>query len=275
MSRPAIPQAVIDELRSEVNFGCPIPNCGNPYLEWHHFDPPYRISSGHDPKSMIAICSHHHPMADVGTWTVEQLRSYKSNPNSRDWIEATFGWRREKLVFYLGGIFYYDTPTIIQINNTSVIYISRDSDNNLLINVKGKNIKIQNSAWAISTKSLSVDCTPGGKFLSAEHENGERFSIRFHDVSSHSEVERILPAWKRDYDVGFPFLLVESTYETPGKLFSFGQSNNSKITKIGSMVMTGGFFGPSEVAIYASFKNRIIIINQGVWKNKTMFLQYE
>ena len=34
------PKKVIQTLRQEVGFGCPIPNCGNPYLEWHHFDPP-------------------------------------------------------------------------------------------------------------------------------------------------------------------------------------------------------------------------------------------
>src|SRR5918912_315690 len=31
------PAAVRRELRREVGFGCPVPDCGNPYLYWHHF----------------------------------------------------------------------------------------------------------------------------------------------------------------------------------------------------------------------------------------------
>jgi hypothetical protein len=31
---------VVRQLRQEVGFRCPVDDCGNPYLTWHHFDPP-------------------------------------------------------------------------------------------------------------------------------------------------------------------------------------------------------------------------------------------
>ena len=51
------PKKVIQTLRQEVGFGCPVPNCGNPYLEWHHFDPPWSIENHHRPEGMIALCT--------------------------------------------------------------------------------------------------------------------------------------------------------------------------------------------------------------------------
>jgi hypothetical protein len=39
------PMDVIRLLRSEVGFCCPVEGCGNPYLTWHHFDPPRRVEN--------------------------------------------------------------------------------------------------------------------------------------------------------------------------------------------------------------------------------------
>jgi hypothetical protein len=38
-SRPTIPEEVRRMLREQVNFGCPVSDCGHPYLMDHHFDP--------------------------------------------------------------------------------------------------------------------------------------------------------------------------------------------------------------------------------------------
>lgn len=35
-----IPKDVRKILRKEVYFGCPIKDCGSPYLSYHHFNPP-------------------------------------------------------------------------------------------------------------------------------------------------------------------------------------------------------------------------------------------
>ncbi|MGP5687026.1 hypothetical protein ACTXOU_13770 [Psychrobacter glacincola] len=77
--RKSIPKAVKEVLRSEVGFGCPIKGCGNPYLEYHHFDPPVNIKPHNEPKGMIALCAQHHKKADGGAYTVEQLHTLKTD----------------------------------------------------------------------------------------------------------------------------------------------------------------------------------------------------
>src|ERR1022692_4539989 len=70
-------------LRDDVGFCCPIPGCSSPYLEWHHFDPPWKVKHHHDPARMIALCRDHHPEADAGAFKVEQLHAYKATAKQR------------------------------------------------------------------------------------------------------------------------------------------------------------------------------------------------
>ncbi|WP_290437550.1 HNH endonuclease signature motif containing protein [Aeromonas caviae] len=74
--RASIPKKVKEILREEVGFGCPVKDCGNPYLEYHHFDPPIHIGPHNDPKGMIALCAQHHKKADGNAYTVEQLHDW-------------------------------------------------------------------------------------------------------------------------------------------------------------------------------------------------------
>jgi hypothetical protein len=53
-------------LRREVNFGCPVEDCGVPYLEYHHFDPRFSERPHHDLPGMVALCPTHHGFADGG-----------------------------------------------------------------------------------------------------------------------------------------------------------------------------------------------------------------
>ena len=81
MSTPEIsrtpPANVLERLRREVNFGCPVEDCGVPYLSWHHFDPPWREKKHHNPDGMIALCAKDASLADAPRWTKEQLREMK------------------------------------------------------------------------------------------------------------------------------------------------------------------------------------------------------
>ncbi|WVV46823.1 hypothetical protein THH46_16005 [Pseudomonas sp. NA13] len=77
MGRKTIPSSVMLALRSEVGFGCPVKDCGNPYLEYHHFDPPVSVRAHNEPQGMIALCAQHHKKADGGAYTNEQLHALK------------------------------------------------------------------------------------------------------------------------------------------------------------------------------------------------------
>lgn len=108
------PIEVRRELRNEVGFGYPFPDCGNPYLYWHHFDPPWNVQQHHDSAGMIALCAMHHAKADSGTFTTDQLRSFKKEGSVRSVeIRGRFDWMRRDLLAVVGGNFYLETPVIL------------------------------------------------------------------------------------------------------------------------------------------------------------------
>src|SRR2546423_5503765 len=142
------PTSIRRTLRREVGFGCPVPNCGSPYLEWHHFDPPWRVRHHHKPTGMIALCSEHHPMADAGAYTVEQLHDFKKNGKTNcEVIKGKFEWLRQKLLVVLGGCFYYETFTILEFRKLPVIWLHRDENGYLLLNLKMLTISREERLW--------------------------------------------------------------------------------------------------------------------------------
>ncbi len=92
-------------LREEVGFGCPVPDCREPFLTWHHFDPPWHERHHHEPNGMIALCMKHHAMADRGVFSRAQLRAFKSSPHSVEEVKAKFEWARPKQLIRLGGFY--------------------------------------------------------------------------------------------------------------------------------------------------------------------------
>jgi hypothetical protein len=88
-------------LRQEVHFGCPIENCGSPYLSFHHFDPPWRLRQHHEPGGMIALCLEHHIRADRNAYSIQQLKEMKRSPFLKKVGANPIGdisWKRENLV---------------------------------------------------------------------------------------------------------------------------------------------------------------------------------
>jgi hypothetical protein len=78
-------------LRREVGFTCPVEGCGNPYLTWHHFDPPWRVEHHHRPEGMIALCLEHAAQADNDAFTHDQLRALKhAGGTGRSTVGARF-----------------------------------------------------------------------------------------------------------------------------------------------------------------------------------------
>jgi len=131
------PQAVLRTLRREVGFGCPVDQCGLPFLTWHHFDPPWRDEHHHRPGGMIALCAVHHDAADGGAYTVEQLRAMKTRyADTGQWIQSQLQWMRDDLLLFVGGTLYYRTPVVFRVGNRDVISVSRNGDGMLTLNAE-------------------------------------------------------------------------------------------------------------------------------------------
>ena len=92
-------------LREEVGFGCPVPDCREPFLTWHHFDPPWHEREHHEAEGMVALCSKHHTMADRGVFSKAQLRTFKNTPHSVEEVKAKFEWARPRQLVRLGGFY--------------------------------------------------------------------------------------------------------------------------------------------------------------------------
>jgi len=184
------PKKVIQTLRQEVGFGCPVPNCGNPYLEWHHFDPPWSIENHHRPEGMIALCTQHHKNADNYAYTNDQLVEFKKNKVNSEKVKGNFEWRRNKLLTVVGGNFYYETPRALVIDNYDVVSLTRDESGYLLLNVemlsvsKEERLVMRNNCWENIGTPIDFKCPPSGKEIEIKYENGDFLSIKFYVINN-------------------------------------------------------------------------------------------
>ena len=218
-------------LRNEVGFGCPVPDCSNPYLEWHHFDPPWREHQHHDPEGMIALCSAHHPQADAGAFTPEQLRSFKLKGRDRMVeVSGKFNWLRNSLLAVVGGNFYYETLTIFQVQGLPVIWLRRDEEDYLLLNIRmistsrEERLVLEDNFWIIKGTLSDFECPPSGKLIHARYANGDELRIEYFELNAKSDAEKRFPnsVDERWSIIKFPITVVEVHHQIGGTPYGFG-----------------------------------------------------
>jgi hypothetical protein len=184
------PATVVRALRAEVGFGCPVPDCGNPYLEWHHFDPPWSTKQHHDPEGMVALCAEHHKKADNNAFTNDQLAAFKRNKADPATVRGRFDWRRNKLLAVVGGNFYYETPRILVIDGQDVVAVSRDEEGYLLLTShmlslsREERVVLVENCWENIGSPIDLICPPSGKKLSVTYQNGDHLSVEFSVIAN-------------------------------------------------------------------------------------------
>lgn len=211
------PKDVIRDLRTEVGFGCPVPGCGNPYLEWHHFDPPYGQEAHHRAEGMIALCAEHHKKADAGAFTPSQLREFKSNCANAALVRGSFDWLRNDLLAVVGGNFYYETLNIIQIDGMNIVWFRRDDEGYLRLNVQLLSLSaerravIDDNIWSNIGEPVDLRSPPNGKALEIKYANGDWLQVKFIELSTREEAyEKYKSKSVRDSkEVKFPITAVE------------------------------------------------------------------
>lgn len=188
-------------LRKEVNFGCPYPGCGSPYLTWHHFDPPWREEHHERPEGIIALCHEHHDHADAGRYTKERLREFKSNPYiKRQKVSEEYDYLRRNTVYCFGNTIGYDVSYVLAIDGEPVIWFERDEAGydrlNLLIkDTQGNTILyMRNNDWIVFTKGIfDFICTAKGQKLEIiSKDEKTKFSIRFDELEIEKFKEKLL-----------------------------------------------------------------------------------
>lgn len=221
------PAEVRRQLRREVGFGCPVAQCGNPYLEYHHFDPPWEEEHHQDPARMIALCATHHSKA--GAWTVDQLRSMKSGSPDRPDIRGRFEWMRQDVLAVVGGNFFYETPKMVVFRDEPMIWFDRDEDRRLLLNLRMlttsglPRTRLENNDWIIRGDPVDVESPPNGSRLRVRYENGDEICIRFREWAESEALDAVYP---RALELGsclrFPLVTAEINVEVGRTDVKFG-----------------------------------------------------
>ena len=243
------------QLRQEVGFGCPVADCGRPYLSWHHFDPPWRIEHHHRLEGMIALCLHHAAQADNGAFTDDQLRELKGGGGAHsDPVHGRFEWLRQDVLVRVGGSFFYQTPVIFQLGSVPCIWLSRDDRDHLMINFRmpttsGRpRASIIDNFWSIPRDVEEISCPPMGRVIEVAYQNGDKFRAEFFNMNDVEALKARYPktnveGWR--LEVPFPITVVEVWETAAGTQIEFGPNN----LRIGHIVWTEGFVGNCQSAI--------------------------
>ncbi|WP_429157478.1 hypothetical protein [Aeromonas allosaccharophila] len=212
--RKPIPKNVKKILRAEVGFGCPVKGCGNPYLEYHHFDPPVSIKPHNNPEGMIALCAQHHKKADGGVYTKEQLHEFKKDRANAKLVKGSLDWLRKDLLAVVGGNFYYETPRIITIDGIDLVSLIRDDDGYLRLNINmlslasEERIIIDDNSWENIGSPMDLRSPPQGKELEISYPNGDHLYLKFIELNSFAQAQE-----RYDTDIlksiNFPITAVE------------------------------------------------------------------
>jgi len=227
--RKSIPKKVKEILREEVGFGCPVRDCGNPYLEYHHFDPPVHIKPHNDPKGMIALCPHHHNKADGHAYTNEQLHELKKNRVHSKHVKGNLEWLRRDMLSVVGGNLYYETPIPVQIDGHNLVAFNRDSDGfqrlsvSMLSLLPEERLIIDQNSWENIGNPIDLRSPPQGKELEVRYGNGDFLYLRFLEISTDEQL-KLKYKISDTSDFIFPITVVEINFSIGGTNIDFSDS---------------------------------------------------
>lgn len=247
MARPSPPIDVVRALRREVGFACPVAGCGSPFLTWHHFDPPWSVRQHFEAAGMIALCREHHDKADVGAFTVEQLRSLKVGAGGRVPPSGRLDWMRQKLLIATGGCYYYRVDcTLFQFRGSDLITLSRDEDGCVRASAflpsrpgQARLKMFENVFFDIGDVS-DFECPPSGRLIDARYADGDRLRIEFREVRTDQDATGRYPGIGSRLlsQIAFPFTAVELTLVTLGGHVCYSPTEGS----IGGFSLAGNSF---------------------------------
>jgi hypothetical protein len=188
-------------LREEVAFGCPVDDCGSPYLTWHHFDPPWNVRPHHDAAGIVALCLDHHKEADVGTFTEEQLRALKTDPYLArvDVLpRGRFNWRRNQLVMLAGGSWYVGCSVLLSAHGSDVIWLTEDEAGNETLNLDLHDasgsllFQMRANDWLVHAPFSDLQCPPArNSLLLRARGQGVRLAVKFSRATP-GELQRLV-----------------------------------------------------------------------------------
>lgn len=172
-------------LRREVGFCCPMQNCGNPYLEYYHFDSAFHFN---DINGMIALCHEHYKKAENNTYTVDNLHEVKENKKQLSAVNCNLKWLDKNILSIVGDNAFYDTPIPIQIDGHNIIKFTRDDYGaqklsiEMLSTLPEERAIIDENSWENIGSPIVLISPPTGKELAIKYNNGDYLYLKFKEV---------------------------------------------------------------------------------------------
>lgn len=213
------PPEVKKVIRKEDGFVCAHPNCDIPYLEYHHFDPPWSIKNHNDPTGIIALCPMHHRQADGGMFSLEQLRDWKASTSKKfGTVKSSLEWMKNKLGAKLGGTLSLEVEYPLVIQDRPIVWFNH-IDNYALLNINIYNtdgdliLVMTDNDWEVQPDVLTdIECLPSGKRINILFKNSDCLTLDFKDYRNGQEFVEKNPVFA--FAVGqlvelFPLSIVE------------------------------------------------------------------
>ena len=196
------PTSVVRALRQEVGFGCPIRRsgrpCGNPYLEYHHFDPEWAVAQHHNPDGMIALCHEHHAKAGGGAFPLDYLKKLKLEAAAST-VQGHFDWLLRDYIVVMGGAFAANTTIPIAYSDRPIISFFRDPSGLLLMNLDmptasiAPRLRMWESTWYERGEPKDMECPPSGRLLKVHYKNGDYLRGEFIAVTTAEDFAKRYP----------------------------------------------------------------------------------
>jgi hypothetical protein len=177
---------------------------------------------------MVALCRDHHPEADAGAFTKEEVRRFKVDGRDRSRaLGARFNWMRESLLAVVGGNLYYETPIAIRISDIPIVWFERDPSRRLLVNLQmvttsgEPRMVMLDNFWMTEGRESDIQCPPSGRLVRARYPNGDQLKIEFREIDGVEELDRRyqpeVPAAVRERfaDRGIPLDDTPASYADP------------------------------------------------------------
>jgi hypothetical protein len=194
---------------------------------------------------MIALCLQHHKQADVGTYTIEQLREFKAQGRAQaSSIAGRFDWMRRDILAVVGGSYYYRIPAIVVINDVPAVWFTHNEAGELRLNFKMPSIDsrqratILDNAWEIPPEGVeTLICPPNGREISVKYSNGDYFRVVFSTVDTAEDLRAKHPDARWVDSLEYPLTMVELWETAAGTPISF----TPKETHVALAASSGNF----------------------------------
>lgn len=168
--RERIPDSTKRIVRQEAFFGCV--KCGNPIVEYAHIIS-YNISKDNSLGNLVTLCPTDHTKYDLGAYTEEEIREFKSNPfnKGRD-IKDSFTITGSDPIIEAGTNLCINTPVLLMVDNKNIVTLIKEKDmltlnalfynrnNELVAFIKNNEwVSLSGRAWDIVYRTVAKNLT--------------------------------------------------------------------------------------------------------------------